>query len=269
MDERVHLRLDRSAASAVDAYFEYRSIVGDDDNGKLFTPEEYEAYKKKVLPNRIKNRIYVSWTNQSGMDCKLIGPETQCFCQHRYKQHKTDFEGSVSNNSELKCKVIGCGCSGYHYIPKNGNLNIKCHCKHESSQHIARDPNKCKKCPCPGFQTSYRCGCGSLVAEHSMIVETRDERLKRGHPVSKYETPYAAMGGLTGMSSLMDGYLRLDDSGIGAPSKEFLEGNSSSTNTRSDFGRIQPPRGNRIPISSKPTTSKKKTKAKPEWVDDF
>ena len=25
-------------------------IVGDDDGGTLFTPEEYEAYKKKVLP---------------------------------------------------------------------------------------------------------------------------------------------------------------------------------------------------------------------------
>lgn len=25
-------------------------IVGDDDGGKLFTPEEYEAYKKRVLP---------------------------------------------------------------------------------------------------------------------------------------------------------------------------------------------------------------------------
>ena len=24
--------------------------MGDDDGGKLFTPEEYAAYKKKVLP---------------------------------------------------------------------------------------------------------------------------------------------------------------------------------------------------------------------------
>ena len=35
--------------------------------------------------------------------------------------------------------------------------------------------------------------------------------------------PYAAMGGITGFSSLAEGYMRLDDSGIGAPSKEFLE----------------------------------------------
>ena len=29
--------------------FFYR-IVGDDDGGKIFTPEEYEEYKKRVLP---------------------------------------------------------------------------------------------------------------------------------------------------------------------------------------------------------------------------
>ena len=54
-------------------------------------------------------------------------------------------------------------------------------------------------------------------------METREERLKRGHPVGQEGVPYAAMGGLTGFSSLMDGYLRLDDSGVGAPSKEWLE----------------------------------------------
>ncbi|CAF4338432.1 unnamed protein product, partial [Rotaria sordida] len=30
--------------------FEYRAIVGDDDGGQLFTPEEYEEYKRRVLP---------------------------------------------------------------------------------------------------------------------------------------------------------------------------------------------------------------------------
>ena len=25
-------------------------IVGDDDRGRLFTPEEYEEYKKKMIP---------------------------------------------------------------------------------------------------------------------------------------------------------------------------------------------------------------------------
>lgn len=54
------------------------------------------------------------------------------------------------------------------------------------------------------------------------IVETKEERLARGHPVGQ-DVPYAAMGGITGFSSLMDGYMRLDDSGIGPPPLDMLE----------------------------------------------
>ena len=55
-----------------------------------------------------------------------------------------------------------------------------------------------------------------------MIVETKEERAARGRPIGN-AVPYQAMGGLSGFSSLADGYMRLDDSGIGPPSREFLE----------------------------------------------
>lgn len=45
------------------------------------------------------------------------------------------------------------------------------------------------------------------------VVETREERMTLGRPVGR-AVPYAAMGGLTGFSSLAEGYLRLDPSGI-------------------------------------------------------
>lgn len=54
-----------------------------------------------------------------------------------------------------------------------------------------------------------------------MIVETKEERMSRGHPIGQ-DVPYQAMGGLTGFSSLMEGYMRLDPSGLGAPTEEFL-----------------------------------------------
>ena len=57
-----------------------------------------------------------------------------------------------------------------------------------------------------------------------MIVETKEERQARGHPIG-HDVPYQAMGGLTGFSSLMEGYMRLDPSGIGktiGPDKEIL-----------------------------------------------
>ena len=46
-------------------------------------------------------------------------------------------------------------------------------------------------------------------------VETKAERIARGRPVGQ-DVIYKGMGGITGFSSLMDGYMRLDDSGIGS-----------------------------------------------------
>lgn len=220
-----HLKFGPSAAASVDAYAEYKRIVGDDDGGVMFTPEQYEAYKKRVLPMRMKNRIFTSWVNPEGMDCKLVGPETLCFCNHRYRQHKTDFEVLPQDHPILlPCKVKGCGCYSYEYVPLNGSQSIRCTCKHFTEEHAAMSPHRCKngKCGCSGFHSSYTCGCGNPYSSHHMLVETKDERLARGHPVGQ-DVPYQAMGGLTGFSSLMDGYMRLDPSGIGAPSQEFLE----------------------------------------------
>lgn len=76
----LHLKMSKNAGADVDAYLEYRRIVGDDDGGVLFTPEQYENYKKNIVPQRMANRLFVSWTSPSGMDCKLVGPETLCFC---------------------------------------------------------------------------------------------------------------------------------------------------------------------------------------------
>ena len=67
---------------------------------------------------------------------------------------------------------------------------------------------------CTGFKSSFTCGCGSSVADHTTLVETADEREARGHPLGE-ATPYAAMGGITGFSSLAEGYMRLDPSGRG------------------------------------------------------
>uniref|UniRef100_A0A8C2VDN9 Protein FAM221A n=2 Tax=Chinchilla lanigera TaxID=34839 RepID=A0A8C2VDN9_CHILA len=63
------------------------------------------------------------------MDCKLVGPETLCFCTHRYKQHKTDFETIPQQRPiALPCRVSGCPCRAYHYVPLNGTQPIRCRC---------------------------------------------------------------------------------------------------------------------------------------------
>ncbi|XP_070323610.1 protein FAM221A isoform X3 [Odocoileus virginianus] len=200
------LTLPPGGAAAVDDYLEYRRIVGEDDGGKLFTPEEYEEYKRKVLPMRLQNRLYVSWRSPTGVDCKLVGPETLCFCTHRYKQHKTDFETIPPQRPiSLPCQVRGCPCRTYLYVPLNGTQPIRCRCS-----------------KCSGFHSCFTCACGQPAYAHDTVVETKRERLAQGKPVGQ-DVPYAAMGGLTGFSSLAEGYMRLDDSGIGAPSAEFLD----------------------------------------------
>ncbi|XP_053876990.1 protein FAM221A isoform X3 [Malaclemys terrapin pileata] len=222
------LRVQEGGAAAVDEYVEYRRIVGDDDRGKLFTPEQYEEYKRKMLPIRLQNRLYVSWRSPTGMDCKLVGPETHCFCTHRYKQHKTDYEEIPKDRPIcVPCRVNRCQCKSYHYVPLNGTQPIRCRCKHFADQHSAAPGFSCNSCSkCSGFHSCFTCGCGQPTYAHETVVETKQDRLAQGKPVGQ-DVPYAAMGGLTGFSSLAEGYMRLDDSGIGAPSAEFLESPSS------------------------------------------
>ncbi|XP_077712641.1 protein FAM221A isoform X4 [Canis aureus] len=141
------LTLPSGGAAAVDDYLEYRRIVGDDDGGNLFTPEEYEEYKKKVLLMRLQNRLFVSWRSPTGMDCKLVGPETLCFCTHRYKQHKTDFETIPQQRPiSLPCRVTGCPCRTYLYVPLNGTQPIRCRCKHFADQHSPAAGFICNVC---------------------------------------------------------------------------------------------------------------------------
>ncbi|PIK49585.1 hypothetical protein BSL78_13521 [Apostichopus japonicus] len=230
MSEPDILKFGPGSAEAVDAYLNYRRIVGDDDNGQLFTPEEYENYKKKVLPARLRNRLFVSWTSPNGMDCKLVGPETLCFCQHRYKQHKTDFQVLPTVRPiDLPCKLKKCRCSTFQYVPMNGGQSVRCRCKHFSEDHDEGDGHACVKCKgkCGSFRSPWSCPCGQPAYLHQMVVENKEERLARGHPVGQ-DVPYAAMGGLTGFSSLADAYLRLD-SGVGAPDESFFSGPVTSS----------------------------------------
>ncbi|XP_067929613.1 protein FAM221A-like [Watersipora subatra] len=224
--DNYHMKFGNNAGASVDAYLEYKRIVGDDDGGVMFTDEQYEDYKKRVLPERMKNRLFVSWTSPTGMDCKLIGPETPCFCGHRFKQHQTDFAHPPEERPiQLPCKQKGCKCISYNYVPLNGGQPIRCSCKHPADSHSAMKPYKCKNvkagCKCTGFKSSFTCACMKYTYEHETLVETKEERLAKGKPVG-HDTPYQAMGGLTGFSSLAEGYQRLDPSGIGAPSAEFL-----------------------------------------------
>jgi hypothetical protein len=128
------IRVGVSAQQHIDAYLEYRAyvlfqlieftlffgsdlhvcssrIVGNADGGKLLSEAEFAAFKARAIEAR-KNRIYVCWRNiNSDIDCKNIGPESKCFCTHRYREHATDNWESKNVHCRAKgCKVFFYSC---------------------------------------------------------------------------------------------------------------------------------------------------------------
>ena len=201
----------KGTAKDVQAYLDYYAIVGDDDGGKMMSPEEFEAYKKKVASARA-NHLYVYYTNSKGEECKAIGPSSLCFCKHRYRNHNFD---NVTNK-KVNCK--NCKCKLFNYIPVHGSLDIKCSCHHSYEVH---DPvsKKCSKCSnCAKFSSNYTCDCGLPYDKHYTLIEKREERIKRGKNVDDGSNMVGGIGGLNSYSSM-----------VGANYKEYygnlLEGN--------------------------------------------
>ncbi|CAF2062629.1 unnamed protein product [Rotaria magnacalcarata] len=158
------------------------------------------------------------------MDCILIGPQHKCLCRHKFAEHKTDFAQIPTERPILiSCRQQGCRCVSFEYVANaSGTSDPNCRCKHSLDNHATKPPYKCQKnCNCTGFSAPFTCTCGESANKHITLVETKEEREERGHPTG-YATPYQAMGGLTGFSSLAEGYLRLDPSGRGRPDDDFL-----------------------------------------------
>jgi Protein FAM221A/B len=192
----------------IQAYLEYRNIVGDDDGGKLMSEEEFEAYKKKVAEAR-KNHLYVYWINAKGFECKAIGPESMCFCGHRYKKHNFD----NVKTKKVNCKESKCKCVIYEYIPVYGSNDVKCLCKHSYSLHD-NGTRKCSKCTtCVKFGSKFTCNCTMTYDEHKTIIETREERLSKGKAVDPgwmSQNMVAGVGGLNSFAGMINDVYELE-----------------------------------------------------------
>lgn len=206
--ERIHLN--NKAAEAVQAYIEYENIVGGADGGKMLSPAEYEEFKKQVAAQRA-NRLFVYWTNKNGLECKTIGPFSKCFCDHRYKDHQTD----SLKSKKVPCKVPKCKCRQFNYVPIYGSNDLKCLCKHSFKEHDNLQ-KKCERpnCKCSGFSSTHSCSCSLHYNDHATQFYTKDERVAMGKPVDNLGgggEMYAALGGLTDFSDLVDGIERSDN----------------------------------------------------------
>jgi hypothetical protein len=219
MSERIVIGKDNE--KHIQAYLNYRAIVGDDDNGKMMSEEEFEQYKKKVSEAR-KNHLYVYWTNIKNYDCKAIGPESMCFCGHRYKNHNFD----NVKTKKVNCKTTKCKCPMFNYVPVYGSNDVKCLCKHSYTLH---DPitKKCSKCKtCKEFGSKFTCNCTNTYDDHATTIETREERLSQGKSVDPgwmTSNLTAGIGGLNSFSGMMNDVYDLEYKALMNPSDKKLE----------------------------------------------
>lgn len=106
-------------------------------------------------------RLFTSWYNTKGLQCKIVGPSTKCFCDHLFKYHTT-------TGNKLKCSQAGCKCADFAYIPIYGSQDLKCNCKHSYQQHDVAKKN-CKACPCKLFASNWSCSCGMKFDDHKTV----------------------------------------------------------------------------------------------------
>jgi len=162
-----------------------------------------------------KNRVYVTWLNEQGLECRSVGPSSKCFCGHKFRDHDAG-----NKQKKVFCKMARCRCKLFEYIPIRGSQDLKCHCKHSYKMHniSTRTCNKQhpvtkNKCCCDGFFSSFGCSCGQPFSSHRTLFESRAERQRAGKRVDNLAMGTGAgcpaMGGVTSFSSLIDGIDRL------------------------------------------------------------
>ena len=130
----------------------------------LRSKRRYSIFKLLISPKNSKNRVYLTWRNAKGLDCKIIGPASMCFCGHRFKEH----EYINPKNKKVVCRKPKCTCPCFNHVPVFGSNDFKCLCKHSHTEH---DPitKKCTRgmCGCNvRFASTYTCSCGSKFGEH-------------------------------------------------------------------------------------------------------
>jgi hypothetical protein len=84
----------------------------------MMSEKEFEEYKEKVKYAR-QNHLYTSWRNSKGNECKLIGPASMCFCNHRYKDHAFD----NVDDKNVHCLANKCKCPLFNHIPICKGIN--------------------------------------------------------------------------------------------------------------------------------------------------
>eukprot|EP00921_Rhytidocystis_pertsovi_P011970 GHVQ01019388.1.p1 GENE.GHVQ01019388.1~~GHVQ01019388.1.p1 ORF type:complete len:296 (+),score=17.91 GHVQ01019388.1:2916-3803(+) len=258
-NQSLTFQCDSQAEAHVQAYLEYRNIVGETDGGALLSEAEYQALREKAQ-KAAENELYVFWVSaESQLECRAIGPSSMCFCGHRYRDHAWfDIQ-----NKQVKCRMYKCKCRLFNFIPVHGSGDLKCRCKHSFREH---DPTtkQCTMCSCSNYDSPQRCNCGQSSAGHTTTIETREERVSRGKIVTRLRSStLQPMGGLTDMRSLLDGAEKsaISDPGVYAALEngnyDPTDANDGSINAKKNMHDIPSETRKSKLASAKTTTAEK------------
>ena len=196
------------AGACIDAYAEGQLLTGE-----ATSPSLEELTRRALVIHQQKKRLYVFFGTLES-ECHAVGPATRCFCGHSYSSHAW-YE---TDTKRVGCRVEGCRCECFKYVPGRGSTHIRCGCKHGHAEHSSQGrPGGCRSCACDHFHSDWRCDCGATYDEHSMSFMTAAERVAAGRPVEENlggwakEKPHleAVCGGVTRMTSLLSGVERL------------------------------------------------------------
>jgi hypothetical protein len=155
----------------------YNKLVGEADGGKELPEKEVRELLDKYK-NSWENRIYVNYCRtRDRKECVRITPQSGCMCGHAFRSHEW-YAKTVG------CRVPGCKCECFNYLPRNGSRSLRCTCKHLPEDHRGQNGlmGTCSKksCKCTCFKISFSCLCGDKYNDHSTVIMTAEERRKAG-----------------------------------------------------------------------------------------
>lgn len=163
----------------------------------------------------INSGIYVGFRcPEFTWDCIRLGTNSKCFCDHALSDH----EPYNGKKVHVKCRVPGCMCRAYRFIPQRpedigewwhqrrpgfdvSTWRAKCRCKHT---HVEHNPvsRKCtnRGCGCFIFTSNFLCAaCDRHWEEHETCFDNVTSRKQQGLPYGEEYIPFHELSDLKHM----------------------------------------------------------------------
>lgn len=137
--------------------------------------QDYEALRAKATA-AAATPLRCAWVSvATGLKCRMAGPFSRCMCDHSFREHdvlqlpasdppQQQEQQEEEANIQVKCKVPGCRCAHYTFIPVQGSADLRCRCKHSYRDHNPTT-RQCLKCAASASKGCSPKGPPSMAAQ--------------------------------------------------------------------------------------------------------